>query len=401
MIPPRDYLEGRITQREAARRLGVSRRTYQRIEDRALGRYLLGMCREWTAQLDALESGAPTGTYEIPRRFPRNRPEDRRHAARAVAISSAGLLSWGSGQRAPHLLHEETMISNSTVTRITALVDGIERVPPEDLTPEQIEVAAQAIAEGYAAAFAAIFPVEIFPSDAHSITQYQALIARHRTSTYDVDMAQMHARAVSKAPAVAALARSFEAMQDIEDAARHTAPNVAELRDEAAAAARRRYAVAVTRAILTVEGHELAGAAAQLLALDDLAPRVTAVRERRAELERTLAAEVAAAKRAEQDAAIAKQDAADLEVELATMCRNAGVPETLRTGIWVEANRGRLELLVKLRRRLKTTNVDGVRLSGNRLFAPQTLAGILDTASHDVLQDYARALDRAEGLASS
>jgi hypothetical protein len=259
------------------------------------------------------------------------------------------------------------------------------------------------------AATAVLFPEELHPVPADAIAEYAWRTGRLLAPNYCENLAELHRRSIKAHPALSRLLLSPEALADVAAAAASCATPASfqethrEAGDRAGAAARARYTVLIARQLAAVEGHEHGDAARALVALEDLAPRVVAVRERHEQHERDEAARAAAERRAAQAAADKATDAAEVERKLVELLTRHGLPTTLRGGVFCDQHVERLELLVRAERRLRTTAVSSIRVntgSGIGLHDTGNLSRGLAEFSANMLREVLAVLDRAEGIAS-
>lgn len=243
-----------------------------------------------------------------------------------------------------------------------------------------------------------LFPIEIVPVPSDAIHLFAWYIQRFSVANFPAELETLHQRASATHPAVAGLARTWDALRDVENSVaaagtvtpdRHETFAAAAAR--AGAVARRAYQRAIAGQLADHTSHELAPAARAYLAADSLADRLDAAKVRRdqhvaAELARQEAERVAAEQAAAAERERAEVDA-EFEQELQLM---AGAGRRIN-----DEERARIRTVVATRRRLRASKVDSVRI-GRNIFDPRELARALGEPSPEACADYIAALDRAE-----
>jgi hypothetical protein len=394
-----------------ARRLRISERAAAREVDAAIAREFMhrqlverGLDRSRkNHRLVVRKADGSPGSLRPPRRFPDVLIHDRGHDSPAVWIAPARSRSRG----ASHLPPKEPSTVQLTITP-SALTNEYERLPLGDRDAELLySEAAAAIAADRVAAVAAIFQADVVAADANTLSLYTWHTSRYDRPGFGDRMAALYRRAMTSAPELCKLLLSPEAIADVEAAAAAlAAPSVpqqtyAEAGAAAAAAARRRYESEIA-ALLAEAGGELARSARRSLELEALSARVEAARQRHEQAAAVAAEQAERERRAAQDADDRAQDAAEVERKLDELLRTHGLPAGLRTGIYIETNRERIELLVRARRRLQNASVDGIRINigqGRGLYGCVQLSRGIADAPVDQLRMTLAELDRAEGKA--
>ena len=233
------------------------------------------------------------------------------------------------------------------MTAAADLVAALEKITPGSAGTPMLAGAQAAFDAEHAAAERVVFSPEIMPVSADEIAAYAHFIAGHHQRGYDVALAGDHLRALPGWPALARRFRSPEALADVAQAAAACCAGPlgtetlgqAQARDAAAAVAR--YKRAIAAQLASTQG-ELGDAARTLIALDALAERLEAVRQRfeqayaadraRAEAEAGAACAAAAAERARKvDEAAAKAEAEAAEAKRALDAAIAARVEALGT----------------------------------------------------------------------
>jgi hypothetical protein len=349
-------------------------------------------------------TGGNAASLRPPRRFVDGLIEDRLDTPPAAGRSPRLRRSQPAGCRSP----KEPNAMQIT-TKPAALVAELEAMPLGEPIAVLLGEATNAIAADRAAAVAIMFPADIVRADAGTLGLYTFHTSRYDRPGFDARMATLHGRALSSAPELCLLLRSPEALADIEAAAsalaspRHERESYAEAQTRAAAEARVRYERAIAEQ-LAAAGGDLAEPARRLIAAEDLAARVEAARQRHEQAAAAAAERAAAERRAAQVATEADADASALEVELSQLCRSHGLPADLRSGIFIEGHRQRLALLVRARRRLAATPVDGVRVHlggmGPGLYSCRQLSTSIANESASTLTAIISELDRREAALS-
>jgi hypothetical protein len=400
---PRGY---ELTQSEAAASLGVTPRQLRRDEIAVRAKLqALPAARRLASEFGFLPRATGGCAPDV-----RSTDENVQSVSRAprtqVPWSPSPPSVSGVGLRASGHLSRRKVRPMIDCTSAAERVSEIERLPLGDAAATaQMTEAAAAIAAERLPAELQIFPPDLTPVTADSIAAWTMHTQRIGGTAhgYGERLADLHRRAVTSHPQLAAMCRSVEGLDDVAAAAGSLAfPGDRETHAQAAArataAATARYRLAIAQHIADVPGHELGDAARRLLALATLAVRLDAARQRHeehAKLEAERAAAERAAAQLEADRAI---DAAEMERLLGEANRVHGLPQTLRDGIFVEAQRERLAVYVPLVRRLKSSRVDAVRLARG-YYAPANLAISIADVSITELQAIVTALDRAEGKA--
>ncbi len=259
------------------------------------------------------------------------------------------------------------------------------------------------------AAFRELFPSAVQPISSDAIAWYSAFISRGAPAGFEQHMLSGHARTFESWPEVAGLFRSAEGFDDVASAAErlphpHDArESVVEAQQRAGAAARARYGAALARQLLAAPSafcpeDQRRKAAAYLEAIARVEHLELDIRARAA-AERAATEQAERERRAAQDAAAAAQDAVEADRLLVDLLRAHGLPETLRSGTFVEANRERLVLLARVRRRLRSTRAETVRI-GREVYEPKNLSTGLADAPAAQLAEIMASLERAEVSAS-
>jgi len=339
VLTPRAYLRGVRSQAEVAAELGISVRQLQRVEERALARLVLGVCRSIRCELGDLPPD------EKPCRISPDRSEAG-HASRAAPVRSIV----GVGRRA------------GLPRRIT-------------MTPDLI------------AALAGLFPPSASRSaPADAVVQHGALMQRLASSRAVDDAAAMHRDALGSNPATASEFRTRECADDVAALAAAWAP-AGEPVAVREARARRAYARLIAGQLIEA-GHELTPAARAVLDALDAEQRAIDDAARLAEEER---AAVARAEEERKAAARARADERAAEVAAA----RARADEDRERAVRSEADYRRVRGAA-LVERIRESGVEAIRDHVGRLFGASDLIAMAgDLAPHDIAA-IERALDKLE-----
>lgn len=186
-------------------------------------------------------------------------------------------------------VHRRDITVNTTTMNTENLVAALEAVALGEPWAEQLAAATAAVAAERVAATGELFPAELAPTPGDAVTMYGHIIGRLPIAAYGDHLAAQHGRAVRQWPALAALMRSPNALEDVAAAAAGWATPAAHNESiqtaatRAAAEARARYIRTVAHQVADCPGHELAAAARAILASEDLDRHLAAVKARHEE----------------------------------------------------------------------------------------------------------------------
>jgi hypothetical protein len=391
-----------VTLDEIALELGIDERTVRRLEIAAIAKLRAGLGTEHPALVVraiaivlAERNYSSTETTDISRprrRFSANRGSGAVHASRAALLSRPRLLLEGdSGLRARRFFPRNTMKNAEKMVR------DFEELELGEPWADLVAIASQACSTEAAAAEAILFPSAITPTTADAVALYDSLISRLDRSRFAEGLELIHLRALTSHPALAALCRSREALDDIGAAASWAAAPESQRETTGAAIARfaaearARYQLAIARQIGDVPEHELADAALALIAAEDLALRLVAAKERHEEHARAELAkaehERKAAARAVVDRTVEKVRAA----EAALADARAKAEDEAR-----EVRRIKAEALVE---RLRLSGLSHLKATGEAGPGVFSVADLINTAPRMTIEQigrYERALAKHE-----
>lgn len=278
-------------------------------------------------------SSGETGFLRVPRRFSGDPLQHASRAPRAVSwcptpISCGSGCARGTASSTRKDCHPMPL---TDCTSAAERVAEIERLPLGDPSaPALMTEAAQAIAAERIAAELRCFPPDLTPVSADAIAAYTMLTERIGSTAvrYGERLADLHRRAVTSHPELAALCRSPEAIDDVAAAAgslavpEHHRETHATAAARAGAAATARYRLDIASHLAAAPGDALGDAARVLLDCPTLAGRLDAARARheehvRLDRERLAAEQQAAAQAAERQAEADRQAAARRAAEQA------------------------------------------------------------------------------------
>lgn len=258
------------------------------------------------------------------------------------------------------------------MTPAEKLVVALEQLELGAPFAEPLAAADSAIHAARAAAAAELFPPDLGPMTMDAVATYTWLSERIPFATYAEGLAQLHERALTSNPSLAAICRSHEALDDVAAAAARGAVPTNHLEPHAAAgaravaAARSRYMTLIASQIAAITGHELGRPAKALLACDELEHRLAAERARReeharAELVRVEAERKAAARAVRDKSAERVREA---ERKAADAAQIAGLTAH-------EYRRARAEWFIE---RLRATGLRELRVGGNLYIVSDVIA---------------------------
>lgn len=367
----RDYLRGLRSQADVAAELGISVRQLQRIEEIALARLVVGVCRAIRREIGDL---APD---ENPCRISPNRPEHGLAPAHHVLASSP---VGGRGARAASQKQEPLPMTATAESLVLSL--EAEGTP----SAESIAAARAAVAAELAAIEAKVFPTNIPPVSADAIKAYEFHTGRLSLARFGDGMADLHRRSLDEHPELALMLRTADpALADVAAAAARPGAS------GAGSAAVRAYQRQVTIAL--VEDCDAPSDARTFLATIALEDRLAAVEARAEQHAAAEAGRVAEAARAEVRAKRDERKARIAEAAQAEQTARAGYETAVRTHQRIRAE--------SLRERVAASGLTEIRDHLGRLWATKDLLfvaadGTAELPPHYELGVLERALDKYE-----
>ncbi|HEY0986956.1 MAG TPA: hypothetical protein VGD80_07885 [Kofleriaceae bacterium] len=238
---------------------------------------------------------------------------------------------------------------------------------------------------------ARLFPRSIPNVSAGTTATYAMLVDRVGSARPDADMADLHARSRDDHPELERMLRGTLTLEIVGERAsvnaipREREPSAAAYQ-RVGAAAQRRYMIAVAHNLVGAN-YTLADDARAFLDVIDLEERVTRARERHEAAERSAAEREAERVRAAELAAATERDRVDAERELAAALAHVGQAAA--------DERARIEAVVQLRRRLRSTPARIIRVNRD-VYNPHELAACVGSFDRDRCAYYIEAVDRAE-----